>query len=338
MHRSTRSHTRFGSTAVAGISLFSAAAMPLAVANHTDLVPTITQNARLAAAEVPIGGLIGSFVHNQAVYCSIICPLLVETGVVATATTIEAPATFLAALRSGDVLKAIGITAASVTGPTNAAAAAAILADGSEVAPRAQNAFEVAVVGLLDVGSATPGGLSAVIEAAQVARQETFDALNAPIVPNPPPTVTADGLVQVAAVGAMNVVGAIIFPAFNEVLGAGFAVPDAFAQELAVSGDPARAFAAAATSAARSANAAAAVVEQAISKAVNDIRVAGGQSSVVGSSTLSAENSGNLTQSTGTQPALRSGNSPELRAVGKTSHSHRAVRIGPATVGHALDR
>ena len=84
---------------------------------------------RLAAAEVPPGGLITSFLGNQVIYLldhlpafsrpngrDACCHGAAGSGLV-----------FVTALQSGDLLKAIGATAASVTGPTNAAATAAIV-------------------------------------------------------------------------------------------------------------------------------------------------------------------------------------------------------------------
>ena len=147
--------------------------------------PAVSHDIRLAAATVPPGGLITSFLGNQVTYCSIICPLLVDTAVTAIATTLQTPGVFVNALQSGDLWKAIGITAASVTGPVNAAAQAAILADGTLVAPRALNAFEVGVVGLLNVIPAAAGGLPGIVRAIETAREDTFTALNLPIVPNP---------------------------------------------------------------------------------------------------------------------------------------------------------
>ncbi len=187
---------------------------------------------RLTAAEVPPGGLITSFLGNQVIYCSLVCPGLVQTGVTPVVTTLQAPGVFVTALQSGDLLKAIGATAASVTGPTNAAAAAAIVADGTLVAPRALNAFETLVVGLLNVVPAATGGLPGIATAIQAARQDTFTAQNLPIVANPTPTVMPQGVVEVAAVGALNVGGAIIFNGFNDILFGAFATPNAVAQEL----------------------------------------------------------------------------------------------------------
>jgi hypothetical protein len=270
---------RYVSVATRGIAVVGIAAMvalPLApgveAQSSPTVTPTVTQDVRLAATTVPPGGLITSFLGNQVTYCSIICPLLVDTAVTAIATTLQTPGVLFTALQSGDLWKAIGITAASVTGPVNSAAQATILADGSLVAPRALNAFEVAVVGLMNIVPAALGGLPGIVTAIQTARQDTFTALNLPIVPNPTPTVMPRGVLQVAVVGAIDVVGAIIFPAFNHVLSAVFAVPDAVAQELAVTGDPVRALAAGFNTAARELTAAGTDIADAVVTAVNNVR------------------------------------------------------------------
>ncbi len=256
------------------------AATPLAPVTQSQSPPTVAQDVRLAAAKVPPGGLITSFLGNQVIYCSIICPLLVQTGVTPVVATLQAPATFFTELQSGDLLKAIGATAASVTGPTNAAAQAAIVADGTLVAPRALNAFEVGVVGLLNVVPAAAGGLPGIATAIQTARQDTFDALNAPIVPNPTPTVMPQGVVQVAVVGALNVGGAVIFTALNEVLSGAFETADAVAQELAATGDPVRAIAAGVNTAAGAVTAAGTAIADSVATELNNVRAAaGGQSS-----------------------------------------------------------
>ena len=228
MHAPTRSRAGVAATGIAIVGIAAMAATPLAPAIHAQSPPSVSHDVRLTAAEVPPGGLITSFLGNQVIYCSIICPLLIQTGVTPVVTTLQTPVTFVTALQqSGDLLKAIGATAASVTGPTNAAATAAIVADGTLVAPRALNAFEVGVVGLLNVVPAAAGGLPGIATAIQTARQDTFDALNAPIVANPEPTVMPQGVVQVAVVGALNVGGAIIFTGLNDILSGAFQTPDA---------------------------------------------------------------------------------------------------------------
>ena len=291
MHGSTRSYAGAAATGIAVAGIVAMAATPLAPVNQPQSAPTVVRDVRLAAATVPPGGLITSFLGNQVIYCSLICPLLVQTGVTPVVATLQAPGTFVTALQSGDLLKAIGATAASVTGPTNAAATAAIVADGTKVAPRALNAFEVGVVGLLDIVPAAAGGLPGVVTAIQTARQDTFDALNAPIVPNPTPTVMPQGVVEVAVVGALNVGGAVVFTAFNEVLSAAFETPDAVAQELAATGDPVRAVAAGVNTAAGAVTAAGTAIADSVVTAVNNVGVAAGQSHSGNTMTLNQKSS-----------------------------------------------
>jgi hypothetical protein len=141
MHASTRPHAGVAATGIALVGIAAMAASPLAPVTPSQPPLAAVPDVRLAAATVPPGGLLTSVLRNQVIYCSIICPPLLQTAVTASVTTLQIPATFLTAVQSGDLLKAIGVTAASVTGPTNAAAQAAILADGTEVSPRAPNSF-----------------------------------------------------------------------------------------------------------------------------------------------------------------------------------------------------
>jgi hypothetical protein len=271
-------HAGVAATGIAVLGIGAMAAAPLAPVTQYQSPPTVAQDVRLAAATVPPGGLLTSFLGNQLIYCSLICPLLVQTAVTPVVTTLQTPGTFLTALQSGDLLKAIGVTAASVTGPTNAAAQQAILVDGSIPAKRALNAFEVGVVGLLNVVPAAAGGLPGIATAIETARQDTFTALNLPVVANPTPTVMPRGVVQVVVVSALNVVGAVIFPGFNHILSGAFQIPDAVAQELAATGDPVRAVAAGVNAAIAAVTAAGAVIADSVVTAVSDIRAATGQS------------------------------------------------------------
>lgn len=258
---------RFIGRGVAAVVASAVVVTPLPAA------PEVVHDVALTAStSVPPGGLIGSFLHNQTVYCSIICPLLAQTGATAVTTTLQVPGTFLAALSAGDVLKAIGAAAASVTGPTEAAAQRAIDADAAIPAQRALNAFQVGVVGLLNVLPAVQRGVPGVAAALNKARQDTYIALNLPFVPDPEPTVMPRGVFQVAVVGAINVVAAVIFPAFNYVLAGVFEVPDAMAQELARSGNPVRALAAGIRTAGAVVDAAGEVITEAVVTAVDDVR------------------------------------------------------------------
>ena len=334
MQISTCLHAGVAATGIAFASIGAMTAASVAPVTHAPSPPAVAQDVRLAAATVPPGGLITSFLGNQVVYCSIICPLLVQTAVTPVATTLQTPGTFLTALQAGDLLKAIGAAAASVTGPTNAAAAAAILADGSIPAPRALNAFEVAVVGLLNVIPAAAGGLPGIAAAIQTARQDTFDALNLPVVPNQPSTVMPRGVVQVAVVSALNVVGAIIFPGFNHILSGAFQIPDAVAQELAATGDPVRALAAGVNAATAAVTAAGAVVADSVATAVSDIRAATGQSAPA---TRTVQTQPSATATTTATPTTATSAKPGTsRSVARSTTKHRARYL--ASGGHDVDQ
>jgi hypothetical protein len=267
-------HAGVAATGIAVAAIVAMAATPVAPVTQSQAPPTVARDVRLEGVTVPLGGLVTSFLGNQVIYCSLICPLLVETAVTPVVTTLQTPGTFLTALQSGNLLKAIGAAAASVTGPTNAAAEQAILVDSEIPAKRALNAFETAVVGLLNVPPAAAGGLPGIITAIQTFRQDTFTALNAPIMPNPPPTVMPQGVVQVAAVGAINVFAAVIFPAFNDFLSGAFETPNAVAQELAATGNPVLAGAAGVKTVAGVVTAAATVIAQSVVTALSNIGAA----------------------------------------------------------------
>lgn len=259
---------------IAAVGIAALLAAPLAPVTEPPPPPPVVRDVQLTAVTVPPGGLITSFLGNQVIYCSIICPLVVQTAATAALTTLLSPVTFLQAGRSGDLFRALGAAAASVTGPTNTAAQATILADGTRVAPRALNAFEVGVVGLLNVLPAAADGLPGIVRAVQRAREDTYTALNLPIVPNPEPTVRPRSVLQVAVVEAINVGASIVFPAFNHVPSAVFETPDAVAQELAATGDPVRALVAGVGAVTRRLVAAGTVVAEAVVTAVRNIGTA----------------------------------------------------------------
>ena len=99
------------------------------------------------------------------------------------------------------------------------------------------------------------------------------------------------GVVQVAVVGALNVGGAVVFTAFNEVLSAAFETPDAVAQELAATGDPVRAVAAGVNTAAGAVTAAGTAIADSVVTAVNNVGVAAGQSHSGNTMTLNQKSS-----------------------------------------------
>ncbi len=225
---------------------------------------------RLTADPVPVGGLITSFLGNQVIYCSIICPDVVKLVITVPAGAVAAPVAFVEALPSGNVFKAIGGAAASVTNPLDAAFDPIITNDLNLVLPRAQNALEVGVVGLLNIASSTPSGLA---DAVQKARQTTFDALNDTI----PPSLTSPnplGLVQVVAVEAIEVASSVAFQAFEEGLLGVVQTVDVAATTLADTGNPVAAATAGAQAAQASATKSLTYIVNAVDDAVTNISAA----------------------------------------------------------------
>jgi hypothetical protein len=334
-----RTCLRAGVAAAVGIAATVVA--PVASAAQPQPQLSASQDVGLTAASVPLGGLVTSFLGNQVIYCSIICPLLVETAVAPAVGTVQAPGTFLSALTAGDMLKAIGAAAASVTGPTNIAAENAIVADGSIPAKRALNALEVGVVGLLNILPAAGGGLPGVVSAIETARRDTFIALNLPVVANPAPTVMPHGVLQVATVGALNVGGAVIFPAFNHVLSAAFETPDAAAQELAASGNPIGAAVAGLNIAAVEGTAAINDIADSVATAISSIRTASEQSHAV-KQTVQPQNSAKataLTRANGGSPDPVVTTKKSDTAAAGTSHALRAAASNlRQSVRNAIER
>jgi hypothetical protein len=351
MHATSRSFTDFAATGIAVAGITALAAAPLAPPPQVLSPPVAAHDVRLAAASVPPGGLVASFLGNQLIYCSLICPHLVQLAVTVPIAVLQTPGTFVTALQSGDLLKAVGAAAASVTGAADAAATAAIVPDGTIVAPRAWNALEVAVVGLLNVVPAAAGGLPGIVTAIETARQDTFTALNRPLVPNPTPTVMPHGVLQVAVVEGLNVVAAVIFPGFNAILQGGFDTVDAVAQTLARTGDPVAAVAAGATTATRALTEAGSIVADSVVTAVGNIRTAIDQSHPRAASAIEQSGPPDASgteqvekQSTVTKPIrARSGTSPQQLAtsnghVSAEPHTARTLRDEVSKIRHTVRR
>jgi hypothetical protein len=218
-----------------------------------------------------LGAIPLAFIRNQFQYCSLICTFAVQGAITVPIGAAAAPAAFLGSLTStGNIFKAIGSAAASVTGPADAAVTPLINNDVFLVVPKAFHALDVAVVEAFNVGGAvfTPGGF---VQAVQNGRTNILDALNQPV--GPPSTPTgATNILQVVSVEAINVITAVAFQAGELLLAGVVQIPNAVAQELAQSGDPGAALAAGAARAGQVVSAASAPVISAVNTAVTNIR------------------------------------------------------------------
>ena len=192
------------------------AVTPLITAPHAP--PTLHADVSLSAlATPPPGALIGQFLGNQIENCSLICPFIVQGAVQVPATFALIPLTFAGQLQSGEpVLQAIALTDATVSGAANAALTGIITNDLGLVLPRAQNALEVGVVGLIEIGitaGTQPGNL---LRAVNTARTDLFDALTSP--PGTMPPTPVHNALEATAVRVIEVGSALIFQAPERLL------------------------------------------------------------------------------------------------------------------------
>ena len=255
--------------AAAGIGALTVTAMTPPPEIHS---PPAVHDVRLAAAPT-LGAIPAAFLRNQFQYCEVICPHAVQGAVTVPVAAAQLPTTFLGALQTtGSLLKSIGVAAASVTGPANAAAEPIIENDLSLVLPKAQNALQVAVVQAFNVGTAVlvPGEL---LPAVDTARTRILAALDQPLGAPLGPT-GARNVLQVVAVETINVASAVVFQAGELVVLGVVQTAHAVAQELADTGDPAAALAAGAVQANEVADAAGGRVVTAVDTAVTNIRSA----------------------------------------------------------------
>src|SRR5512139_1803063 len=183
MGRAVRSVVTTG-IAVAAASTLAVAFMSLPTEPHSP--PTLRSEVHLSAVAVeptmpPPGALIEQFLGNQIQNCSLICPFIVQGLVQVPLNFAPLPLTLVRLLLSGEpLLQAAALSDATVSGPLNEAVTGIITNDLTQVLPRAQNALEVAVVGLIGLGTTAilqPGDL---LQAINTARTDLFDALRQP--------------------------------------------------------------------------------------------------------------------------------------------------------------
>jgi hypothetical protein len=270
-----RVHSAVLSTVTAA-SIGAVVVAPVAPPAQVVAPRVVGEQVRLAAAPA-LGAIPIAFLQNQATYCSLICPFVIQGAVTVPLGVVQSPVAFLNSLgTNGSLARAIGAAAAAVTGPANAAAEGIILNDVFHVVPKAFNNLEVTVVQLSDVGAAvlTPGQLPAAID---TARQTILTALQQPLPPPDPTQTGAHSLPQVVAVEAIRVSAAIAFQAGELLLLGVVQTANAGAQELAQTGNPIAAVEAAAGQAADVVDVASTIVKNSVDTAVTNIRAAATQ-------------------------------------------------------------
>ncbi|MFW0793238.1 hypothetical protein AAFP30_05455 [Gordonia sp. CPCC 205515] len=233
--------------ALAGIVALFAPLVPVSVAVTPASAAVASPPPVQAVASRPApppGAIASAFVANQLTYCSLICPHMLDFVVQIPTALVQAPGVYVVARSRGETSdRATGIAARSVTRPADSAMAGIIDNDLNIVLPRAQNALEVAVVGMLDVADtarsgATPG---AVGQSFGTARADILDALNAPIVRNPPDIAVPHTPAQAGALDVIDRGSAVLFQAPEMLLPEATKSADLAAQTLASTGDVQRA-------------------------------------------------------------------------------------------------
>ncbi|NDZ92879.1 hypothetical protein G3I13_19650 [Streptomyces sp. SID6673] len=186
------------------------------------------------------GAIVTTFAGNQLKYCALICPHIIDFVVDVPVAVVRSPGVFAAAQeQTGSADRATGIAAASITRPANSAMTGIIDNDLNLVLPRAQNALEVAVVEGLTVADTVRSGAppGAVGKAVDTGRAKIVDALNAPIVANPPQIATPTTPAQAATLDAIDVGSAVLFQAPELVMVGATEAAVVAAQHLATTGD-----------------------------------------------------------------------------------------------------
>lgn len=227
------------SIAIAAASTLAFTFMSLPTEPHSP--PTVRSEINFSAAAVepttpPPGVLIEQFLANQIENCSLICPFIVQGLVQVPLNFAALPLTLVRLLLSGQpFLQAAALSGATVSGALNDAVTGIITNDLNQVLPRAQNALEVAVVGLIEIGTTAvlqPGNLLHTITAA---RAGLFDALRQPPGTMPPPPV--HNALEAAAVRVIEIASALTFQAPERLLLGATQAPNAFFTTLGNTGD-----------------------------------------------------------------------------------------------------
>jgi hypothetical protein len=210
-------------TGIAVAAVGALAVTPATLPAEVHSPPTIATNVRLAAATTattatpPLGALIGQFITNQGQNCELVCPFIVQLAVQPALNFAIIPFTFAQELQSpGTLLQAIARTDATVSGALNDAVTGIINNDLNGPLPRAQNALEVALVGLIDIGVTgvtQPGGI---LGAINTARTDFFGALQEPPGTMGPPVV--HNALEAGVVRAIEVTSALTFQAPERLL------------------------------------------------------------------------------------------------------------------------
>lgn len=213
------------STVNTGIALTAAGALaitPAALPAEHQSPQSAVAGVRLSAsttlmpATPPLGALLQQFLANQGTDCSLICPFIIQFATQPLIKFAVIPATFVRELQSGEpLLQAIARTDATVSGAANDAFTGIITNDLAAALPRAQHSLEVAVIGLMNIGTTAVTAPGNLLRAITTARADLFSALQQAPGPTPP---AVHSVLEAAAVRVIEVASALTFQAPERLL------------------------------------------------------------------------------------------------------------------------
>jgi hypothetical protein len=232
------------STVTTGMAIATAGALAVAPAvlptePHS---PHVMTDVRLSAATATMpaipapGALVEQFLLNQIQDCSLICPFIIQGAIQVPVNFATIPLTFIGELQSApSLLQAIALTDATVSGAANTALTGIIDNDLGGALPRAQNALEVALVGLIDIGTTAVTQPANLIQAIITARTNFFVALTQPPGTMPPPPV--HNALEAAVVRVIEIASSLTFQAPERLLLGITQASDAFFRTLGNTGN-----------------------------------------------------------------------------------------------------
>ncbi|MBV9512741.1 MAG: hypothetical protein JO280_01675 [Mycobacteriaceae bacterium] len=219
MHTPVRLHV----TKTIAIAALSSLAVTVASVPADDQSPWAVRTyvglsaATSAAPATAPGALIEQFLANQAQNCSLICPFIIQGAVSVPFDFAILPLTLVRELGAGvPPVQAALLSDATVSGALDDAVTGIITNDLSLVLPRAQNALEVAVVGLIDIGITAVTQPGNVFGALTSARSSFLTALTQPPGTMPPPPV--HNALEAILVRAIEVASSLTFQAPERLL------------------------------------------------------------------------------------------------------------------------
>jgi hypothetical protein len=233
--------------AAAGVVATAAAALPaepstprvqseVRLAAPNLLLASAAPTTAAAPAPVPLGAPIEQFLLNQLQDCSLICPLSFRASCRFPFLYAILPLTLAGELQQGvPFVRGALLSDATVSGALNDAVTHIIDNDLNLVLPRAQNALEVAVVGLIDLATNAVTQPDNIVQALNDFRATALEGLMQP--PGTMPPATAHNELEAAVIKAIDITSALTFQAPERLLLGLTQAGDAFFRTIGNTGD-----------------------------------------------------------------------------------------------------